>query len=196
MSPDFSRPYATAGAFVGVGQGRFVFAAGPNRPGDALGVVRLGGHVEEGEGPWACVERELCEEAGLREIVRLEPPRTYHCTFGDGAWGTLEALAWDGTRGPAPLVIKSGPQALSVLYWVRTAAIPIPAAEICALIFLTPAEICVLLQEAPSLDRCVENGGKVRFNPRYAFDRSLPLRPSSDLAAFVQIAAEHPEIIR
>ena len=50
MNSAAAGPYATAGAFVGVGQGRFVFATGPRRQGDALGIVRLGGHVEGGKG--------------------------------------------------------------------------------------------------------------------------------------------------
>ena len=196
MNPEAEGPYATAGAFVGVGQGRFVFATGPRRQGDALGIVRLGGHVEDGETPWECAARELGEEACLRAVERLEPPRTYRQPFGGGQWGPLEGMHWERARGPAPLVLKSGPQALSVLYLARTGEAPVPASEIRALIFLTPAEIRTLIQEAHSLERFLENGGKVRFNPRHAFDRALPLRPSSDLAAFVQIAAEHPEIMR
>ena len=74
--------------------------------------------------------------------------------------------------------------------------VPVPAAEVYALILLSPAEIRALIREASSLERFLENGGKARFKPCRTFGRALPLRPSSDWAAFVQIAAEHPEIMR
>ena len=51
----------TASAWVLVGE-YFPFMVGPDRTGEGLGVVRLGGHIQPGEAPWQCA-------------VRVEPSR-------------------------------------------------------------------------------------------------------------------------
>lgn len=43
---------------------RYVFCYGPNASG-SIYVLRIGGHVEAGESPWACAAREAKEEAGV-----------------------------------------------------------------------------------------------------------------------------------
>jgi hypothetical protein len=72
-----SAPYqiVTAGVCVCVA-GCFPFQVGPSASGETLGVVRLGGHREEGETAWQCAAREAFEEAHLQVLAR-QPPATY-----------------------------------------------------------------------------------------------------------------------
>jgi 8-oxo-dGTP pyrophosphatase MutT (NUDIX family) len=72
---DLESRVATAGAYV-LADGLVVFMVGPNRAGDRLGVVRLGGHREAGETSWTCAGREVLEEASVR-IRPIPPPATY-----------------------------------------------------------------------------------------------------------------------
>lgn len=186
-----AKPFATAGAFVSVGGGYFAFAVGPNREKDALGIVRLGGHVEQGEGPWACTARELGEEAGLRRFEWLAPPQTYYQVFG----GPVEPWGWDRTHGPAPLLLKNLPQALTALYWVRAQEQPVAGAEIRGLLFLRPSQITDLLESPTTLAAFIAAGGQVQPNPAAPpLDSAMLLRPSNDLRAFAEIVHRHPEI--
>jgi 8-oxo-dGTP pyrophosphatase MutT (NUDIX family) len=65
----------TAGAFVLV-KGRIPFVVGPTPDSMAVAVIRLGGHLEDGETPWECVRRECYEEAQLH-IKPIQPPMSF-----------------------------------------------------------------------------------------------------------------------
>ena len=87
----------TASAWV-VADGLFPFVVGPDETGERLGVVRLGGHMEEGETPWECAIREVREESGL-EIRHVEPPGTYRLPEDQ-----LQPVGWNAAWGPRPII--------------------------------------------------------------------------------------------
>lgn len=95
---DFNENVVTAGVYVKT-NGLFPFQVGPTKSGTTLGVVRLGGHRENGETGWECASREAFEEATLR-LTPIKPPATYWYEASDnpeliiGGWqeGDIEPI--------------------------------------------------------------------------------------------------------
>jgi hypothetical protein len=80
----------TAGVYL-LHNNRFAFMVGPDKSGESLGIVRLGGHVEDKEDILSCVRREVREEASANII--MEPsPITYYKT----SWDTEACTLIDG----------------------------------------------------------------------------------------------------
>jgi 8-oxo-dGTP pyrophosphatase MutT (NUDIX family) len=187
-------PVVTAGAYL-VLDGRFPFMVGPTARGDALGVVRLGGHRERGEAPWDCAAREVREEAGLT-IRHVAPPQTYW--FEDGA--EPDALVpgdWPVAEcGVAPLLaIRKGvgvARRLMPMYLARAAGNPIPLAETRGLLLLSPAEVCSLIATPPTLDQFVRAGGCAIL--RDTLPAHLPLEPFLPLRLLAALLARHPDL--
>jgi 8-oxo-dGTP pyrophosphatase MutT (NUDIX family) len=185
----------TAGAYVMVRR-RFVFAVGfplPQR--DHLGVVRLGGHREPGEGAWACAAREVAEEAGLA-VQPLPPPVT--CWVGPGQ--DAAALApgpWPAAPGEAaPLLVAwrpdGGRRRLSATYLARGVGTPAPAAESQGLLLLRPDEVLRLARERLTLAEFLRGGGQARL--RAPLPPHLFLEPRLQLTALADLLERYPEL--
>lgn len=162
--------------------GRFVFQFGFNAARDALGVVRLGGHVEPGESPDQAAVREAFEEARTR--VAITPSRTTFRYEEREAAIDLVPTTW-GAGPPAPLLLAdmtdSGVNGLSVTYLAESFDEPTPAAETQALAFLTVAEVRAVADSSISLGDLIESGGVVK-DPS-GLPRHLPLRPHGQMRA-------------
>ncbi|WP_143522580.1 NUDIX domain-containing protein, partial [Pseudomonas sp. 2822-17] len=57
--------------------GLFIFQVGPTKDGEKLGVVRLGGHIEDNETALDAAKREVFEEAKV-EITPFNPMATFY----------------------------------------------------------------------------------------------------------------------
>lgn len=161
---------------------RFVFQFGYNAARDALGVVRLGGHLAPGESPDRTAVREAFEEANTR--VKLIPsPTTFRYEASET---TIELVprAW-GAGPPEPLLVaemtESGVGGLSVTYLAESFDSPTPAAETQALVFLTAAEVPSLAGSSLTLGEFIEAGGVVK-DPS-GLPRHFPLRPHGQVLA-------------
>lgn len=142
----------TAGTYLWTGS-HFVFQVGPNKTGDRLGVVRLGGHLEPGETPWQAVRREVLEEATMA-VTPLPVPATYLTSGGE-----LQVIAWE--ERPAPLLVyQREPGAFTPLYLTYSADSPTPAAETRGLLLLDREWLARLVREEMSLDRYLAAGGR------------------------------------
>jgi len=187
-------PVVTAGAYV-VLAGRFPFMIGPTARGDALGVVRLGGHREPGETPWGCAAREVREEAGLR-IQPIAPPATYWFEDGDDPDALVPGDRPIGRGGATPLVaIRKGvgtARRLMPMYLARAVGEPQPLAETRGLLLLSPAEVCSLVATPTTLDQFLRAGGRALL--RDSLPAHLPLEPFLRLRLLAALLARHPDL--
>lgn len=164
----------TAGAYVLL-NGRFPFMVGPTEQGDALAVVRLGGHCEPGETSWDCAAREVYEEASL-QIRPLAPPQIYWIE-GDSDAIRLEPGAWCGDPAVAvpPLLIVKRSIAVSFMYLAHAIGEPVPAAETRGLPLLSPADVLRVARTPLTLDDYLQAGGRALL--RETLPTHLPLAP-------------------
>lgn len=67
--------FKTVGSFI-LYKDALAFIIGPDNSGEKLGVMRLGGHIEDGESLLQALKREIMEEGSI-EVKMLNSP----CTF-------------------------------------------------------------------------------------------------------------------
>jgi NUDIX domain len=195
----------TAGAYVLI-DGRFAFMVGPTRQGTSLAVVRLGGHLEEGESPMACAIREVHEEASVR-ISLISPPATYWF-YPDqdparllpglppvAAVGPTDASEGDSGQVAPVLVVKGSAEQterLSLMYLANADGEPAPASEAGGLLLLTSEEILRLTCSQVTLNQYMRAGGHARL--RDGLPGHLPLEPHLQLRLLALLLMRHPEL--
>ena len=157
---DFSPKTASAWVLV---SDYFPFMVGPDQTGKQLGVIRLGGHLEQGESPWQCAVREVKEEANL-DIEYLKPPATYQAA-GD----EFRPLSWDDSDSDSiqPILVGSH----SHYFLAHSRGYPTPCNEAWGLLLLGHEEVVKLTQYPMSLGTFLENGGRAIFRDA---EQSLP----------------------
>jgi len=202
---DLDSSIITAGAYVLV-DGRFAFMVGPTRQGNSLAVVRLGGHLEEGESPMACAIREVHEEASV-QISLIPPPATYWFYPGQdparllagpppvAAVGSTDCSDGDSGRVAPILVVKGSAEQterLSLMYLAYADGEPAPASEADGLLLLTTEEILRLTCSQVTLDQYIRAGGHLRL--RDTLPGSLPLEPHLQLRLLALLLMRHPEL--
>lgn len=173
----------TAGSILRYGS-HFVFQTGLNRNGDALGVVRLGGHVERGETAIECAKREAFEEGCVDISIESATATWSYETAGDD----FELVPVDDELAhPAPLLVASmAPDpGLSVTYLASCSAEPTPGHETQAIIFLRPCDVAWLTTEAMRLADFLQRGGSLI--EAVDLPRGLVLRPHAQLRALGQL---------
>jgi 8-oxo-dGTP pyrophosphatase MutT (NUDIX family) len=187
---------ATAGAYVVLPGSRVPFMVGPTRAGDALGVVRLGGHREPGETSLACAAREVWEEASLR-IEPVRPPATYQVEVGAGEFSLGD---WPRRllAGPVPPVLVSRRQGdalgrLSVMYLARSEDEPVPAAETRGLLLLDGAWVARLAAGGVTLREYLGQGGRAVLREELPPD--LPLVGLGQLQWLAWLLERHPDLL-
>jgi hypothetical protein len=185
----------TAGAYVLL-DGRFVFMVGPTPRGDALAVVRLGGHREGGESPWACAVREVFEEASL-QISPLVPPATYWFQAGREAETPRPGPPPEQPEdAPVPLLIVQGAgqcdEQLSAMYLANATGEAWPAAEARGLLLLSPTEIVRLICARVTLDEYRRAGGRAVLLDDLPGD--LPLDPYLQLRVLAVLLLRYPDL--
>lgn len=184
---DWESRVATAGAFVW-NRGRLVFMVGPTRGGDRLGVVRLGGHREEGESSLECAVREVREEASLT-VQPLRPPATYFVGSPLPMPGRpLPIIDWPGPTPPV-LVTQRIDGTLAALYLAVSHDSPVPDAETLGLLLPDQAWLARLCARPYTLKEYQAGGGEAIL--RTAMSPFLPLEPSPQLRLFARILTVH-----
>jgi 8-oxo-dGTP pyrophosphatase MutT (NUDIX family) len=181
----------TAGVFVNI-NGYFPFQVGPSKSGTTLGVVRLGGHRENGETGWQCASRETFEEASIA-ITRMKPPATYWYEASD--YLTLSIGNWEEDDEPPILVGKRiESDFITPIYLARSSETPVPAMETKGILLLRPEEIKTINSKPMTLGEYLETGGKAVFREDLPHD--LVLEPYPHLRLLEILIDMHPEIAR
>jgi 8-oxo-dGTP pyrophosphatase MutT (NUDIX family) len=181
----------TVGTYMVV-DGRFVFAFGPHseRPG-RLAVVRVGGHREEGETPWACAVREALEETGLT-ITPMPVKETLLLRRAAGTFEPVEAKLGH----PRPLLIlprEDRPGApVNVMYLVQADGVPAPL-DVQGLLLLTPEEVLGLCHRPATLRSFLDADGQALMREPLPLDWILePVLQFQLLARLLEIG--HPDL--
>lgn len=184
----------TVGTYIRIDE-RFLFAFGPHseRPG-RLAIIRVGGHREDGETPWACAVREAMEETGLS----IEPLPVGKTMVWHPAKGVLEPFQTSGASlgEPRPLLVlpredRPGAPA-NVMYLVRAHGSPAPL-DVCGLLLLTPGEVLALNRRTTTLREFLDAGGQAFMREPFPPDWSLePVLQLQLLARLLE--ADHPDL--
>jgi 8-oxo-dGTP pyrophosphatase MutT (NUDIX family) len=161
----------------------YVFCYGPHSSG-AIYVLRIGGHVEEGESPWECAVREAQEEAAVS--VHQLPVHTSVKTKGlDGPIVELPGpIILDGHPTEHPLVLGGYPDPgtnKSTLFLAETQEISHPSNEVFGLVKLS-AEKVIDLASSPHAFGAIEASAEPQ-NKQITIASETPLLISSHLKA-------------
>ncbi|WP_026907271.1 NUDIX hydrolase [Paucisalibacillus globulus] len=174
--------FRTSGAYV-LYQGRFVFQVGPNKAGNVLGIVRLGGHREKSETAIETAKREVLEEAGVH-INILDALKTYHILEWDDE--PIDVLMKDPIR---PILIKGREgTAETVMYLSYTDTAPRPAAETKGLLLLSPQDIHKLCCNKLTLNDFERNNGLSIIKSE--MNKNLVLQPFPQLLFLSRLLRE------
>lgn len=178
----------TAGAYL-VYQNRFAFMVGPDKTGEKLGIVRLGGHVEAGEDSISCARREIREEASV-EIMIADSPATYYMRD----WGTKTGQVIEGGLYQNPILICGNEERATVLFLAYTEEALIPATETQGILLLNEKEIQLLCGGEVTLCEYIAQGGQLLQNVE--MDPNLKLQPGPHLKFLNQLIQEKNPVIR
>lgn len=152
---------------------KFAFMVGPNRDGSKLGIVRLGGHVEENEGAIACAVREVKEEASVR-INMVSSPKTYYMRNWEDETYTLVDDCMLETK---PIVKKGDETGATMIFLAYTQEQLVPAAEAHGIILLTEEDVFMICDNKISLRAFVNQGGELLQSKDMNYDLELSAGP-------------------
>jgi hypothetical protein len=148
--------FRTAGVFL-LYKNKYAFMIGPNRNGDKLGIVRLGGHIEENEGIVDCIKREVWEEARVDINIVSSPITYFKSSWEEKEFEVIEVDAF----GAKPILIVNGVINATALYLATTAGHIVPSAEAHGIILLNEKEIVEICKNEITLSDFVSQGGEL-----------------------------------
>lgn len=169
----------TSGAYI-MYKGLFPFQVGPTRKGDKLGVVRLGGHREDGESAQETAIREVFEESSM-EIELVNSP----ITFFKREWNDT-AIKIRSSEDIAPILLKgTDPTASTAMYLAYSNTAPVPSSETTGLLLLSPEDITFICKQKITLEKFIEQGGKALLSQE--INMGLPLEPFPQLLFLAEL---------
>ncbi len=178
---------STAGAYV-LYNGLFIFQVGPTKSGDKLGVVRLGGHREDGETALDTAKREAYEEAQI-EINPHHPDSTFYIED----WND-EPIKVKIEDPNAPILMKGNEKSsYTVMYLSSTYNQPSPSSESQGLLLLSPEKVHLVCQKDISLNEYHELGGISILKSEINAD--LILQPFPQLLFLSRLLKEESELM-
>jgi hypothetical protein len=146
---------------------------GPNKNGDKLGIVRLGGHIEENEGVIECVKREVREEASVDINVISSPITYYMSNWEEEKYGNMHESVFEIN----PILVVGVKKRATVLYLAYTEEQIVPAAEAHGIILLSENEIVEVCSKEISLGDFVRRGCELLQNREMNFELELSVGP-------------------
>ncbi len=149
----------------------FVFMIGPDKTGEKLGIVRFGGHIEEGESIIQALDREIYEECSIRINIINSPKTFYIKSWNDSV---LFDISNELDIEIKPLIIKGDTERSSVLYLSKTDDEPIPSSETNGIIFLRKQDIIdICTKKINCLSEFLELGGKLTQQKAIDYNKEM-----------------------
>ncbi|GKX66357.1 NUDIX hydrolase [Inconstantimicrobium mannanitabidum] len=149
--------FKTVGSFI-LYKDTLAFMIGPDNTGEKLGVMRLGGHIEENESYLQTLEREIKEEGSI-EVNFLNSPNTfYKRNWNDNNYDEIiDEIPLD----IKPLIIVGDKVRSTAVFLSYTEKEPKPSSEACGIIFLKENEVKRICSEKLRLRDFLDSGGKL-----------------------------------
>lgn len=147
----------TVGSFV-LYQNTLAFMIGPDKSGEKLGIVRLGGHIEENENYLQALKREIKEEASIN-IKLIDLPSCFYKKSWDERdyYEITENIPWE----IKPLIITGDTISSTAVFLAYTEELPKPSSEAYGIIFLKENDIKDICRKKLCLNDFLKNGGKL-----------------------------------
>jgi len=157
FNPSVLDGFKTVGAFI-LYKDTLVFMIGPDHTGKKLGIMRIGGHIEDKENYEQALEREIKEEASI-EVKYLNSP----CTFYQGSWDDTNyfEINEDLPLEVKPLIIVGDSNRSTAVFLAYSDVEPKPSSEAHGLIFLKEDDIKDICSKRLRLQDFLNKGGKL-----------------------------------
>lgn len=182
----------TVGAFVRF-QNVLAFAIGPDKSGERLGIVRLGGHIEENESYTQALFREVKEEGSVN-IELLDSPKTlYKRNWNDDDYCDITP---DLIIDKKPLVIvgnSDNSTSSTAVFLSYCEEEPRPSSETCGIIFLKESQIREVCSRKMCLKDFISNGGKL--NQQKAINYDLEMYPGVHLSFLYRLLNDQYDLV-
>ncbi|MEC1970051.1 NUDIX domain-containing protein [Bacillus cereus] len=177
----------TSGAYV-LYNNLFVFQVGPTNKGDTLGVVRLGGHKEDGETAVETAKREVKEEASI-DVTILNSPTTFY----KENWNAQSKKIKIESEVNPLLIIDSQDETLSIMYVAYSRIPPKPSSETNGLLLLSLNDIELICTGKITLNDYINHDGVAILKEK--MNKDLVLQPFPQLLFLAEILKEDPTLL-
>ncbi|MDF2700082.1 MAG: mismatch repair protein MutT [Haloplasmataceae bacterium] len=135
------------------------FMIGPDKTGEKLGIVRFGGHIEDGESLLQALNREIYEDCSISVNLINSPLSFYKKDWNDNE---LINVTKEINFEMQPFLLKGDNNRLSALFLSKTDIEPIPSSETNGIIFLTKQNIIdICNKKITCLSEFIKMGGKL-----------------------------------
>ena len=161
--------FKTVGSFI-LYKDTLTFMIGPDNTGEKLGVMRLGGHIEENESYLQTLEREIKEEGSI-EVKLLNSPNTFYKRNWDD--NNYNEITDDIALDIKPLIIVGDKMRSTAVFLSYTEEEPKPSSEACGIIFLKENEIKRICSEKLRLRDFLACGGKLIQQKEIDYDMEM-----------------------
>ncbi|WP_161520441.1 NUDIX hydrolase [Bacillus cereus] len=184
---DIDKNVRTSGAYV-LYNNLFVFQVGPTNKGDTLGVVRLGGHKEDGETAVETAKREVKEEASI-DVTILNSPTTFY----KENWNAQSKKIKIESEVNPLLIIDSQDETLSIMYVAYSRIPPKPSSETNGLLLLSLNDIELICTGKITLNDYINQDGVAILKEK--MNKDLVLQPFPQLLFLAEILKEDPTLL-
>ncbi|MEG2289367.1 MAG: hypothetical protein RR891_10440 [Clostridium sp.] len=149
--------FKTVGSFI-LYKDTFAFMIGPDNSGEKLGIMRLGGHIEENESLLQSLEREIKEEGSI-EVKLFDSSCTFYKRNWDDSnyYEVTNNIEWD----IKPLIIVGDKTRSTAVFLSYADEEPRPSSEAYGIIFLKENDIRDICSKRLKLRDFLDNGGKL-----------------------------------
>ena len=148
--------FRTVGSFI-IYEDTFAFMIGPDKTGERLGIVRIGGHIEGVESLAEALKREVLEEASINVDV-INSPKTFYKKTWENEYSEIENFQHMKIK---PLIIQGNENRASTIFLSYANEEPKASSEAYGIVFLRKSDIKEICTNKLTLSDFVNKGGKL-----------------------------------